>query len=77
MPSHYHRVLAERSNPEPKTEYVSVSTTDGETCGNCEYFKSPNECSGPNMIKLSAQPKLKDGNVKVAEGGHCKFWDGK
>jgi hypothetical protein len=62
---------------ESKTQYKPKSTTPGERCSNCEHFVSPNGCNGPKMKLYSSQPRLADGNVKVAAAGHCKFWDKK
>jgi hypothetical protein len=61
---------------EPKTQYTPKSTTPNERCSNCEhYVASEHGCNGPNMKKLSQQPRLADGNVKIEPAGWCKFWD--
>lgn len=60
---------------EPRTEYVPKSSTPGERCNLCEhYVASEGGCNGKNMKRLSQQPKLADGNVKVAAAGWCRFW---
>jgi len=60
---------------EPKTGYVSEKS-GSDHCKNCEHFvESESGCNGPKMKKLSEQPRLPDGNVKVVPEGWCKFWE--
>jgi hypothetical protein len=58
------------------TEYQNSSEHAPEHCANCEYFKRPNKCMGPNMIKLSNRPRIGK-FVKVSFAAWCKFWSKK
>lgn len=58
-----------------ETRYIE-GVKDDERCATCEHFvASENGCEGKNMKALSPRPRLKDGNVKVAPDGWCKFYD--
>lgn len=60
---------------EDKTQYTPRKA-GSEHCSNCEYFvKSENGCKGPNMMKLSEQPKLPNGHVEVKPTGWCRFYE--
>jgi hypothetical protein len=47
-------------------------------CSNCEYFNvSTDGCSNKHMKKLSHREHLPSGDILVAPGGCCIFFDGK
>lgn len=43
-------------------------------CGNCRYFKEKS-CHQDDMMRISKQPRNKDGTVKVDEKDCCEYVD--
>ena len=57
---------------EPGTGFEKAGKLGEFECGNCKYFKEGG-CSQKDMMKMSKQPRLKDGRVKVSEEDCCEY----
>jgi hypothetical protein len=59
---------------EPGTGYEPAGDLGEFECENCEYFRaSDSSCGQKTMMKVSKQPKLKNGRVKVDPEGCCEY----
>lgn len=59
---------------EPGTGFEERGDLGDFVCGNCEYFKN-NSCGQTDMMKLSQQPRTKDGRVHVETRSCCDYVD--
>lgn len=41
-------------------------------CGNCRWFRN-DSCGQPDMMRVSKQPRLANGRVKVGEEDCCEY----
>lgn len=57
---------------EPGTGFEKRGAKGPFECGNCEYFKNLS-CGQADMMKLSKQPRTKDGRVEVAAADCCEY----
>ena len=57
---------------EPGTGFEKLGTKGPFKCGNCKYFHN-SSCGQEDMIKLSKEPRTKDGRVVVAAGDCCEY----
>lgn len=76
-----------RKQGKPAASFINIEAIKGEPgtgfekrggkgpfeCGNCEYFKSGNSCHQKDMMKLSKQPRHKDGSVVVDAPDCCEY----
>lgn len=59
---------------EPGTGYEPPAGKGPFECGNCEYFRpGESSCGQETMRKVSKQPRLGDGRVKVDAHGCCEY----
>lgn len=61
---------------EPGTGFEKAGTLGEFECENCKYLtdgEGGKGCNNPTMKRLSKEPRLKDGRVKVGPEDCCEF----